>query len=265
MDNQKSTRLNAACGPREFWLRILIPAVLLIVLLMVLIGSRPGDDMVPAMLIVGVGLLASVAVGLTTGAAGPAWVIYLLISIEVALLLVLPAPWRELALMCVPVSAIGFLMGREIAFLLSSRHPKYSPTTWVVTGEPVADVRAAKQRAISRLRTWDSLRDGRFIVALGHRRFEAWGDHGEGFVVHVANDDRDLSTMHVLNRVPHQDGEVSVTLDGHGLVGWVPRSVKVPTSVAEQALDGFFETQGAKPLAGWDWEGGAHAQELRFL
>lgn len=261
MDNQESPRLKAASGPREFWLRMLIPAVLIIVLLMVLVGSRPGDDMVPAMLIVGVGLLASVAVGLRTGATGPTWVIYLLISIEVAVLLVLPAPWRGFALVCVPVSAIGFLMGREIAFLRADRRHEFSPTSWIVAGEPIADVTAAKQQALSRLRSWESPRDGRFIVVLGHRRFEAWGGHGEGFVVHVANNDRDLSTMHVLNRVPHQDGEVSVALDGHGLVGWVPSSVKVPTSVAEQALDGFFETQGAKPLAGWDWEGGAQAQE----
>ncbi len=55
-----------------------------------------------------------------------------------------------------------------------------------------------------------------------------------------------------------------MALDTHGLTGWVPQGVKVPAGVAEKALDGFFESQGAKDLTGWAWERGAQAQELRF-
>lgn|GEM_PF-5220565 len=265
MDKQNSIRLNYTRGLREFWLRMLIPAGLLIILSILLISSNPGQELGPSALVLGLGLLASAAVGITTGVRGPAWAIYVLIVMEVAVLLLLPTPWRGFTFVCVPVSALGFLMGREVAFFRATRSRELSPATWVVSGEPIADVTAAKRQALSRLPGWESPRDGRFIVALGHRRFEAWGDAREGFVVHVANDDRDLSTLQVLNQVRHWGEEVSLTLDEHGLVGRVPRSVKVPTSVAEQALDGFFETQGAKPLAGWDWEGGAQAQELRFL
>jgi hypothetical protein len=87
---------------------------------------------------------------------------------------------------------------------------------------------------------------------------------GDGFVVHIALDGRDLATLCVLTRVPHQNDEVSISLDTHGLIGWVPLGVKVPADVAEQALSGFFETQGAENLPGWAWEYGAQAQDLRF-
>lgn len=49
--------------------------------------------------------------------------IYALIFAALAVLFLLPEPWRGLAPVCVPVSAAGFLMGKEIAcFRVNSRH-----------------------------------------------------------------------------------------------------------------------------------------------
>lgn len=264
MGNHKSTRLPSTDGLRDFWMRMLVPGAFLLLLLILLIANRPSQDLVASVVVVGLGLMASGAVGVSTGIRGPAWVIYVLILLEVALLLLLPSVWRGLALVCVPVSAIGFMMGREIAFLRNNSHQKFSSTTWIVTGEPVTDVKAAKRLASSRLSNWESIKDGRFVVALGHRRFEAWGASQEGFIVHAVLDDRDLGTMLVLTRVPRQDDEVAIPLDSHGLMAWVPRGVKVPAIVAEQALDAFFESQGAGELTGWTWQGGERTQELRF-
>ena len=264
MDDRKSARVRGAGESRDFWLRLLIPAILLVLLLFLLVGYVPGEALVPAVVVVGAVLLISGAVGVLTGIRGPAWLIYGVILAELALLLMLPAPWRGFALLSVPVSAIGYAFGKEIAFFGYNRRHQASPSTWVVAGEAIESVAEAKQRALSHLGRWESRKDGRFVVALGHRRFEAWGAAAEGFVVHVAADDRDLETLSVLTHLPHQDDEVSIAVDTHGLTAWVPQGVQIPTEVAEQALHGFFETQGAKDLTGWAWERGAQAQELRF-
>lgn len=251
-------------GYRDFGLRMLFPSGFL-VLLLVLVGSLPGGVFVPAMVIAGAGLLTSGPVGFFTGIRGPFWLIYGLIFTELAVWFLLPDPWRGLAPVCVPASAIGFLLGKEIAFFHSNRRQQVSATTWVVAGDGIADVAEAKRRGLSRLENWESLKDGRFVVALGHRRFEAWGSAGDGFIVHAARDGRDFATLGVLARVPHQNEEVSIPLDTRGLTGWVPLGVKVPAQVAVQALDGFFETQGAMDLPGWAWEYGAQAEDLRFV
>lgn len=129
MDNHRQRRPKSASALREFWLRMLIPAVLLTVLVVVLIGNRPHQEMASSFLVVGLGLLASAAVGVLSGVNGPSWAIYVLIVLEVGLLLLLPAPWQGLALISVPVSAIGFMMGREIAFLRINRTQRVPPTT----------------------------------------------------------------------------------------------------------------------------------------
>ncbi|WP_146067415.1 hypothetical protein [Arthrobacter sp. SX1312] len=264
MDNRKSARLRGSGESREFRLRLLIPAILLVLLLFLLVGYVPREALVPAIVVVGAGLLISGAVGVRTGIRGPAWLIYGVILAGLALLLLAPAPWRGFALLSVPVSAIGYVIGKELAFFGYNRRHQASPSAWVVAGEAIDSVAEAKQRALSRLGRWESLEDGRFVVVLGHRRFEAWGAAAEGFVVHIASDGRDLETLSVLTHIPHQNDEVSIRLDTHGLTGRVPQGVKVPTEVAEQALNGFFETQGAKDLTGWAWESGAQAQDLRF-
>lgn len=264
MNKHESARLRGVGKSRDFWLQMLIPGILLVLLLILLAGFVPREGFVPSIVIVGVGLLTSGAAGYFTGIRGPKWLIYGLIFAELAVLLLCPAPWRGLALLSVPVSAIGFAMGKEIAFFRYNSRQEVSENTWVVAGKGIADVAEAKRQAFSRLGSWESLRDGRFVVVLGHRRFEAWGSAGDGFVVHIALDGRDLATLCVLTRVPHQNDEVSISLDTHGLIGWVPLGVKVPANVADQALNGFFETQGAENLPGWAWEYGAQAQDLRF-
>ncbi|MET0978922.1 MAG: hypothetical protein ABWX63_08905 [Paeniglutamicibacter terrestris] len=243
---------------------MLIPAIFLI-LLIVLIGFFPRDVAMLAAVIGVVGLMAGGAVGFLTGIRGPSWLIYLLIVAGIAWLLVLPSPWRSLALLSVPVSALGYAMGKEIAFYRFGNSQEVSETTWVVAGRALADVKGAKRIAISKLNGWDSVQDGRFVVSLGHRRFEAWGSTVDGFIVHTAADARAPATMSVLARFPHEDEEDSIALDGHGLRAWVPLGVMVPTNVATEALEGFFETQGALSLDGWGWESGAQAQELRFF
>lgn len=263
VDKRKSGRRDAG-GYRDFGLRMLIPLGFLVLLLLWIVGFLPGEVFVPAMVIAGAGLLPGGAVGLFTGIRGPFWLIYALIFAELAVWFLLPDPWRGLAPVCVPASATGFLLGKEIAFFRSNRHPKFSAATWVVAGDGITEVGEAKRRGLSRLANWESPKDGRFVVALGHRRFEAWGSAGDGFVVHAARDGRDFATLGVLARVPHQNKEVSIPLDTRGLTGWVPVGVKVPAQVAEQALDGFFETQGAMDLPGWAWEYGAQAEDLRF-
>ncbi|MET4096740.1 hypothetical protein ABIB51_003694 [Arthrobacter sp. UYCu712] len=263
VNKRESARLRGLDKSRDFRLRMLIPGIFLI-LLIVLIGFLPTAVVMHATAIGVIGLLSGGAVGLLTGIRGPSWPIYVLIVAGIALLLVLPSPWRSLALLSVPVSALGFAMGKEIAFYRFNSSHEVSETTWVVAGEALADVKGAKLIAISKLNGWDSVQDGRFVVSLGHRRFEAWGSTVDGFIVHTALDARDLARMSVLTRFPHEDEEVSIALDAHGLRAWVPLGVMVPTNVAAEALEGFFETQGALSLDGWNWESGAQAQELRF-
>jgi hypothetical protein len=65
-------------------------------------------------------------------------------------------------------------------------------------------------------------------------------------------------------RLNSHEGEVSMHLDTHGLIAWVPAGVQVPAAVVAEALEGFFESQGAMSLDGWTWEQGEQAQELRF-
>ena len=95
---------------------MLIPAILLVLLLFLLVGYVPRDAFVPAVVVMGAGLLISGTVGVRTGIRGPAWLIYGVILAELALLLLSPSPWRGFAFLPIPVSAIGYLIGKEIAF-----------------------------------------------------------------------------------------------------------------------------------------------------
>ena len=178
--------------------------------------------------------------------------------------MVSPPPWQGLALLSVPASALGFAVGKEIAFLRHNGSEQAPGTSWVVAGEVTADVKEAKSMALSAFGSWVSAQDGRFVVSLGYRRFEAWGSELDGFVVHVASDFRAVETLSVLTRLSNHPGEVSMPLDMQGLIAWVPAEVKVPAAVATEALEGFFEFQDAVSLDGWTWERGEQAQELRF-
>lgn len=71
VDNHKSARLRGAGESRDLWLQMLIPGVLLGVLLIVLVGFVPREVFVPSIVVVGVGLLTSGAVGVFTGIRGP--------------------------------------------------------------------------------------------------------------------------------------------------------------------------------------------------
>lgn len=105
----------------DFLLRMLIPSALLVLLLIWLAANVPPAAFMSAILVTAVGLLAGGAVGLLAGTRGPHWVIYGLIFAGVAALLLAPAPWTGLALVWVPVSALGYSMGKEIAFLRLNR------------------------------------------------------------------------------------------------------------------------------------------------
>jgi hypothetical protein len=121
MDGETSDRRRDI---REFWLRLLIPTVLLVGLLVVLFNSIPHKAMAAALVVAGSGLVAGGVVGAFTGVRGPHWPIYALIFTSVTVLLLSPSPWQELALVPVPVSACGYAMGKEIAFLrLNLRRP----------------------------------------------------------------------------------------------------------------------------------------------
>jgi hypothetical protein len=100
---------------------MLIPSALLALLLILLVANVPPAAFMPAILVTAVGLLAGGAVGLLAGIRGPHWVIYGLIFAGVAALLLAPAPWSGLALVCVPVPALGYSMGKEIAFFRVNR------------------------------------------------------------------------------------------------------------------------------------------------
>jgi hypothetical protein len=121
MDGQASDRLR---DNREFWLRLFIPTVLLVGLLILLFTSIPHRAMAAALVVAGSGLVAGGVVGAFTGVRGPHWPIYALVFTSVIVLLLSPSPWQGLALVPVPVSAGGYAIGKEIAFLrLSRRRP----------------------------------------------------------------------------------------------------------------------------------------------
>ncbi|MGF9648894.1 hypothetical protein AAIH32_13015 [Pseudarthrobacter oxydans] len=100
---------------------MLIPSALLALLLIWLAANVPPPASMPAILVTAAGLLAGGTVGLLAGIRGPHWVIYGIIFAGVAALLLAPAPWSGLALVWVPVSALGYSMGKEIAFFRVNR------------------------------------------------------------------------------------------------------------------------------------------------
>lgn len=91
LNNRESARLRGLDKSRDFWLRMLIPGVFLI-LLFVLIGFLPSEVLVQATGIGVVGILSGGAVGFLTGIRGPSWLIYVLIVAEIAFLHVLSSP-----------------------------------------------------------------------------------------------------------------------------------------------------------------------------
>lgn len=121
MNKHESARRRGSGESRDFWLQLLIPAVLLVLLLIVIAGVVPREALVPSIVVVAVGLLTSGAVGFFSGIRGPMWLIYGLILAELGLLLLFPAPWRGLALVCIPVSAIGFAIGKDVAYFRYNR------------------------------------------------------------------------------------------------------------------------------------------------
>ncbi|MHA7207791.1 hypothetical protein [Arthrobacter sp. MDT1-65] len=106
-----------------------IPSVLLAGLLILLFTSVPIDALPPALLITGAALFVGGAIGFFTGIQGPHWPIYALILTGLAVLLLLPHPWQGLAFVPVPTSAVGYAMGKEVAFLRMNLRPPTSPST----------------------------------------------------------------------------------------------------------------------------------------
>ncbi|OAD97704.1 hypothetical protein [Arthrobacter sp. OY3WO11] len=114
---------------RDFWLRITIPAVLFAGLLVFLFTSVSLDALPPALLITGAALLIGGAIGFLTGIRGPHWPIYALIFTGLAVLFLLPHPWRGLAFVPIPTSAAGYAMGKEVAFFRLNLRQPVLPTT----------------------------------------------------------------------------------------------------------------------------------------
>ncbi|WP_394251284.1 hypothetical protein [Arthrobacter pityocampae] len=151
MENSEPAVVRDSGESREFMLRMLIPAALLILLFVLIVSNVPGEVLPAAVVVVGVGVLISGAVGSLTGIRGPAWLIYGVIFAGLGLLLLFPAPWQGFALVWVPVSAIGYLFGKEIAFFVYNRRHQASPSIGIVAGEAIESVGKAKQQALSRL------------------------------------------------------------------------------------------------------------------
>ncbi len=121
--------LNRRRSARDFWLRMTIPMVLLAGLLVLFFNSVPLDVLPPALSITGAALLAGGAIGFFTGIRGPHWPIYVLILTGLAGLLLLPHPWHGLAFVPIPASAIGYAMGKEVAFFRLNLRDPVSPIT----------------------------------------------------------------------------------------------------------------------------------------
>ncbi|WP_247826519.1 hypothetical protein [Arthrobacter antioxidans] len=86
-------------------------------------------------MVTGAGLLAAGVIGFLTGVRGPHWPIYALILAGLAVLFLSPSPWQWqwqwqwqwLTLAPVPVSACGYAIGKEVAFLRLSRRQPVPP------------------------------------------------------------------------------------------------------------------------------------------
>lgn len=249
---------------RDLWLSMFIPLALLGGLFLLVNRFTPPESLMPLLGVVGAGVIAGGTVGFYTGVRGPHWIIYALIFVAIVALYLLSGVWRGFALVSTPILIAGFSIGKELDFFRRERRD-VSLTEWVVASEPIADIGRAKEHATSNLRSWDSVKDGRFVVALGYRRFEAWGSASEGFIVHVATDVNDIETLHVLTRSQTDDDEVPISLNSHGLTAWIPSRLRASAEVVQQALEAFMETQTAAEVPGWNWEAGDLAQEVRFM
>ncbi|WP_394252037.1 hypothetical protein [Arthrobacter pityocampae] len=124
MDGQEPDRRRTN---RECALRLLIPAALLVGLLVLILSTVPPEVIPPALVVISGGVLAGGIIGFLTGVRGPHWPIYALMFSAVAVLLLLPSPWRGLALVAVPAAAGGYALGKEIAFFRLDRRPRVRP------------------------------------------------------------------------------------------------------------------------------------------
>lgn len=105
-----------------------IPSTLFAGLLVLLFTSVPRDALPSALLTTGVALLIGGTIGFFTGVHGPHWPIYALILTGLAVLLLLPHPWQGLAFVPIPTSAVGYAMGKEVAFFRLNRRQPVSST-----------------------------------------------------------------------------------------------------------------------------------------
>lgn len=247
---------------RELLICLLAVSGGLVILLITIWPPVESGAVVPLTIIVVTGLFLGGSVGFLTGIRGPHWGIYAAIVLQIVVFLLLQEPWNIFAIACIPVNALSYIAGRALAFFGTEREPS---DTWTIGGRSIENSELAKSAAISKFHNWDSLDNGRFIVTSGHLRFEAWGSPGEGYIVHAATNDNYIETLHVLSRSSHQDDEVSVALNSHGLTAWIPSRLRAPADVAERALEAFMETQTAAEVPGWRWEAGDLAQDMRFM
>lgn len=114
---------------RDFWGRVTIPAALFAALVILVFTSVPLGSRPPALLVAGAALLTGGAIGFRTGIHGPRWPIYASILTGSAALLLLHHPWQGLAFVPIPASAIGYAVGKEIAFFRLNLRQPVSPAS----------------------------------------------------------------------------------------------------------------------------------------
>lgn len=180
------------------------------------------------------------------------------VVVEVFLAIQLPSPWSPLATVLLPANAAGVMVGNFVHLAMLDRRRKAVRDVWVINGEEQPRADAARTAALAALASWDSAKDGAFVVERNDGWFEAMGSPQTGFIVHCAANFREESEWRVLGSIGVEETVIRIPSGP----AYAPSGVVVDLEAAQAALRGFFHYRGPDPDLTWDT--GDQVLELKF-
>jgi hypothetical protein len=181
-----------------------------------------------------------------------------LVVAEVFLAVRFPSPWSALATVLVPANAAGVMVGNFVRLAILERRRKAVRDVWVINGEEEPRTDTARTAALAGLASWDSAKDGAFVVERNDGWFEAMGSPLTGFIVHCSANFREESEWRALGSIGAEETVIRIPSGP----AYAPSGVVVDLETARAALRGFFHYRGPDPEL--TWASGEQVLELKF-
>jgi hypothetical protein len=184
----------------------------------------------------------------------------LVVAAEVFVTAQLPSPWSALAPVLLPANAAGVMVGSYVhLWTLERRHKaRAQRDVWVINGAEEPRTDTARTTSLAALASWDSARDGAFVVERSDGWFEAMGGSPTGFIVHCSSNFREESEWRVLGAIGTEETVIRIPSGP----AYAPSGVVVDLETACAALRGFFHYRGPDPEL--TWASGEQALDLKF-